>query len=361
MTAAWHTRVSSTGAQLVQAVVDALDEPRTRQFIRYFLLALLLFWMLRSVVLGIWSFVPSAAPLTLPSPAINPPQPQQAESRGTPVDIDRLVAAQLFGAADEAALASAAAAADQARAMTEAEAAEALAGIEDGAPETRLPLVLRGVVAASEAGLGQAVIEHRNTQDLYRVGDDLPVSGEVVLAKVMPNQVVIDNGGRYELLRLFEASEAISSLPAGSKPRRAASAVETARRAVVAPPASTGGSSAGGRAVTDPESIAGAYRDRLYSDPQSLADVVTVTAVREGDALRGYRLQPGRARAEFAALGFRPGDLVIAVNGLDLSDPANTVRLYQAMRSAEQAVIDLERGGERLSLTVNLADANREG
>jgi general secretion pathway protein C len=281
---------------------------------------------------------------------INPPQPQQADERGTVVDIDSLVAAQLFGATDEEALASAAAAAEQAQAMSEAEAREALAGIEDGAPETRLPLLLRGVVAASEAGLGQAVIEHRNTQDLYRVGDELPVSGRVLLAKVMGNQVVIDNGGRYELLRLFESSDALTAVP-----QRSAPPPEVRRERPAEPASSPQAASA-----RDPAAIASAYRDRLYNDPQSLADVVTVTAVRSGDALLGYRLQPGRAAGEFAALGFRPGDLVTAVNGLDLSDPANTVRLYQAMRSAQVAVIDLERGGESLSLTVSLAGADRD-
>jgi general secretion pathway protein C len=52
--------------------------------------------------------------------------------------------------------------------MSEAEAAEALAGIEDGAPDTRLPLRLRGVVAATEAGLGQAIIEHRSARTCTR-------------------------------------------------------------------------------------------------------------------------------------------------------------------------------------------------
>jgi hypothetical protein len=34
------------------------------------------------------------------------------------------------------------------------------------------------------------------------------VSGDVVLAKVLPQRVVLDNGGRYETLRLFEDSDA---------------------------------------------------------------------------------------------------------------------------------------------------------
>jgi len=107
---------------------------------------------------------------------------------------------------------------------------------------------------------------------------------------------------------------------------------------------------------SSPESaaVASTYRDRLYEDPESLADVVQVSAVRAGGALRGYRVMPGRASEAFEALGFRAGDVVTAVNGLSLAEPANTMRLYQAMRSASYATFDLERGGEYLTLEVAL-------
>jgi len=103
--------------------------------------------------------------------------------------------------------------------------------------------------------------------------------------------------------------------------------------------------------------LAAQYRERLYNDPQSLADVVRIAAVREGDQLVGYRVSPGSAGDDFATLGFEPGDIVTGVNGLSLADPANTVRLYQAMREAREAVVDLTRDGEALSLSVRLPAA----
>jgi hypothetical protein len=65
---------------------------------------------------------------------------------------------------------------------------------------------------------------------------------------------------------------------------------------------------------------------------------------------------PRRAADEFRP-GLRAGDIVTAVNGLPLSDPANTMRLYQAMRSATSATFEVERDGERLTLDVALASA----
>ena len=229
-----------------------------------------------------------------------------------------------------------------------------LAGIEDGAAESRLPLVLRGVVAASEAGLGQAVIEHRNLQDLYQVGDELPVSGEVVLAKVLPERVVLDNGGRYEILRLFDEStltrraQPVRQNPGTAAPPQPARNDTGADEVdAIVPP-------------TEATQLASRYRDRLYENPESLADVVLVSAVRDGAELRGYRLSPGRAAAEFTALGFQAGDIVTSINGLSLADPSNTMRLYQTMRDAQAANFELERDGETFSLSVSL-DAGSGG
>ena len=41
-----------------------------------------------------------------------------------------------------------------------------------------------------------------------------------------------------------------------------------------------------------------------------------------------HREKTGRS---FSQLGFKSGDLVTGVNGIDLNDPANTMRLYQTM------------------------------
>ena len=100
--------------------------------------------------------------------------------------------------------------------------------------------------------------------------------------------------------------------------------------------------------------LAQSYRERLYKDPQSLADVVNVSAVRDGDTLVGYRLKPGKDREQFTQLGFKEGDLVMAGNGVSLDSPANTMILYNSMRTAQEAVFELQREGQQLTLNVNL-------
>jgi general secretion pathway protein C len=220
-------------------------------------------------------------------------------------------------------------------------------GIEQGASETRLALRLTGIVASTEDGLGSAVIAAKNVEATYAVGDALPVSGDVTLAKVMATQVVISNNGTYELLKLFEDSTLSAMVPEASarpaqQPARTQPAVEV---------------SSGAQAAVDPSqqaAVARAVRERLYDNPQSLARLVQVAAVRDEQGIRGYRVSPGQDAAQFRALGFQPGDVITSVNGLSLSDPANTVRLYQMMRDARDATIEVERNGSTTSLSVSL-------
>ncbi|GIR68946.1 MAG: hypothetical protein CM15mP74_01970 [Halieaceae bacterium] len=61
-------------------------------------------------------------------------------------------------------------------------------------------MTLTGIVASAEDGLGSAVIKAGASEQVFDVGDSLPASGRVVLAKVMAEQVVIDNNGTYELI-----------------------------------------------------------------------------------------------------------------------------------------------------------------
>ena len=219
-------------------------------------------------------------------------------------------------------------------------------GIEQNAKETRLALVLTGIVASTEDGLGSAVIKGGSREQVYAVGDDLPVSGKVTLEKVMPRQVVIDNSGTYELIKLYEGPGLVLPTPSSAK-RRARIRRRLPRRNR---PARIQSLMSRRRAI-----VAGQYRQQLYEAPESLARVVSISPVREGGSVSGYRIAPGADRDAFNATGFQSGDVVKAVNGLALSDASNTLKLYQLMKDANQATFELERNGESVTLSVDIA------
>ncbi len=338
MPAEWLSNSSEFSGRIAQGLegmLRKLSRPEHLRRLRQLLLALFAIWAVLALSRLVWGLLPAGENVLPAGTEIINPVSTAAPVQVQEVDIDRMVSWHLFGEAG--------AEAPPAAAMQEAPVpASAREGIEEGARETRLDLKLRGVVASTEDGLGYAIIEHKKQQAVYAVEDALPVSGKVVLAKVMPRQVVLDNGGTYELLTLFEETELDGQLPPA---------------AAVPPAARAEPRQLDKRVDSDTTSLARSYRDRLYQNPQSLAEVVSVNAVRENGELLGYRIVPGVKREQFERLGFKAGDLVTSINGIALDDPANTMRLYQTMRNAPEAVFELQRGGAPVTLSVSLADA----
>ncbi|MCB1677128.1 MAG: type II secretion system protein GspC [Halioglobus sp.] len=321
-------------ASLAHAVADPVLGGRLRRVV----LALLLLWAVAALSHLVWAvFPPLRNPLPETATVVNPVAVATDASPSVQgPDMERMRAWHLFGevGADDR---GGAPSPDPSRVA-------ALEGIEKGARQTRLALKLRGVMASSEDGLGQAIIEYQAQQDVYAVDDKLPVAGQVVLAKVMPAQVVLDHGGTYELLRLFDESSLDRQLPAP------AAALQRPAPPAPPPPAVQ----IDQRDAAETTALARSYRERLYRDPQSLAEVVSVSAVRENGSLLGYRIAPGRDREQFEQLGFRDGDLVTGVNGIALNDPANAAQLYRAMRTAGVAVFEVQRQRQRVTVSVRL-------
>jgi general secretion pathway protein C len=329
----WYQRSNESLEQAANALTTAwhaLAKPERARRVRQLIVLFLLVWAVFALAEIVWSFFPRST-VVFPSEnsMLNPIKSRSGGAAAESVDLEAMLSWHLFGVAGQ-----------------EAPVQEALVvpvasdrdGIEKGARDTRLNLKLRGIIAATGDGLGYAIIEHKSKQDVYAVGDKLPVGNRVTLAKVIPGSVVLDNGGTYELLRLFEETGLLGQLP--SEQLKTAAVTQAAIDA-------RGG---GGQKAEIGTSI----RQQLYDNPQSLAEVVRVSAVREDNTLKGYRIDPGKSAEQFTGLGFKAGDVVTSVNGINLDDPGNTMQLYQLMRSASEAVFDLERAGQSLTLTVNL-------
>ena len=317
--------------QYLRVMVVALSQPTHLRRLQQLLVVIFGLWALVNLVSAFWAVWPGASTQAQDADIINPVTVVQASRQRVDVDLDSMLGLGLFGD------------------PTNESAAPELAtpelkgdrdGIEQGARETRLDLKLTGILASSEDGLGTVIIAAKGAQANYSVGDKLPAAGSVSLAKVMAKQVVIDNNGTYELLKLFDKDE-FSDV---AERELARTAKDSEKPSNVR--------------VSDEEAIALAsdYRAQLYKNPDALRDLVRIAAVRENGGLRGYRLSPGRDAEQFAQLGFQRGDIVTAINGYSLADPSNTVRLYQLMRDTTDATFEVERSGTMITVSISLTD-----
>ena len=336
---AWKARFDEASAQIqarARGVWQGLerDPARLRQ-LQNGLIVLLVLWSLSSVAQLVWIPFRAGAIETAPALALNPPA-SIARGESEIIDTSSVLGSRLFGSAPDGAV----------DAFDSVGTSPDRDGIERNANETRLALILTGIAASTDDGRGSAVIKSGAAEQVFSIGDALPASGQVLLAKVMPQQVVIDNNGTYELLKLYDRPGI--TVPARVVTRPASASSASPAESMPAPEAM--------KASADERSVlAGQYRRQLYDNPESLARVVSVSPVREDDRIVGYRIAPGTDRAAFDAFGLRHGDIVTAVNGLALSDATNTVKLYQLMKDATEATFDIDRDGGTVTVSIDLA------
>jgi general secretion pathway protein C len=89
--------------------------------------------------------------------------------------------------------------------------------------------------------------------------------------------------------------------------------------------------------------------DALLGNANALSRAARVMPeLRDGRAF-GFRLVRVRPDGPFATLGLRDGDVISAINGLEMSSVQNALDVYTKLKSARHLTVSLERGGRRIT------------
>jgi len=206
--------------------------------------------------------------------------------------------------------------------------APAVAGNAANAPQTNMPLVLTGVVAANDPRDGLAILGPSvAATKVYAVGDNIP--GGARLHAVLSDHVLLERDGHLEAL-------ALPHQLAGNAPPPNMSA------APIEPP------------------VVQRMRELVSRDPGIIGDIMRPEPVFAGGKQQGFRVYPGRDRDAFVRLGLRPGDLVIAIDGTPLDDPARGEQILSTLGTSSEARVTVLRNGQQQDLTLDLAAVEQE-
>ncbi|NQD35660.1 type II secretion system protein GspC [Permianibacter sp. IMCC34836] len=277
-------------------------------------LALALFWLLYTLARTTWR-VHDALTWTVPPP------PASAVAIETPVavDIEALVATNLFGSVDIA----------------------APEPTSEDAPDSSASLKLLGVYAADNELKASAIIEETSgAQSVVFVNEPLP-GGYGTLKQVFYDRIVMDRGGRLETLRMEDLTGQLGDLsggqPADLPGKAEARTLDKRRDAQLT------------QSLQD-------MRTRLQTNPASLTDVLSIEPSYEKGSgqLLGYRLGPGKDRKLFGRFGLQRNDLVTAINGVTLDDPTRALALFNDLNDAKELSITLQRGGQPVTIQLSL-------
>jgi len=244
-----------------------------------------------------WMLVPGpAAGDLVPLPAV---MPAATSSAGGSADVQAIAEAHMFGVADQ-------------------ESAAPVVVVEENLVDTRLTnLSLKGTIASDYPDYSVAVIADGNAEEkVYVIGDSLG-SGTTIHA-IYPDRVVLNENGALTNLKL---------------PKEFPNAVATATRRDMTSTA---------RAQEETQSL----QEVVTENMAKLTDVIRPTPYMVNGEQAGYRVYPGRNRQQFAALGLRPGDLIMDIDGQALSDPTQAMQIFQSLGTAEQVTVTVERNGQ---------------
>jgi general secretion pathway protein C len=223
---------------------------------------------------------------------------------------------------------------------------QAVPAVNIPSSETQLGLLLLGVVSSNIEQLARAIIAVGNKQEIYAIGAALPAGDKVTLAKVMTDRIIISNNGQFEALFLYQHDAKTKTVAARSAPKIS---LEQEQKMLDWQ-----------ADHTETETLPPRAKPVVYSTDQavtevgrSMSDVVTMSVYHEGGTMAGYKISPGRDADKFKALGLQTGDVVIAINGWPMSNPAQIVEMYQEMGNANSASLQIKRGTN--VMTVDMA------
>jgi general secretion pathway protein C len=213
------------------------------------------------------------------------------------------------------------------------------------AQKTSLPLQLLAVNFASPPwGFQWSTATLRETENkfvgAFRVGDK--VKGATVTA-IDETRIHLDNSGRPEFLDLLD----------GENPNAVAAAPKEAAAPTPVTPSGDALSQELDRGIKKTS-------EHQYEIQRSTLEAVLgnmsllsrsariVPEIRDGKAA-GFRLYSVRPDGPFAKIGMQNGDVISAINGLEITSPEKALEVYAKLKSASHLSVGLERNGQRIT------------
>jgi len=214
--------------------------------------------------------------------------------------------------------------------------------IED-APETRLKLVLSGLVASDAPETSAAIIEYKGSQETYGVGDIIKGT-RATLEQVLMDRVLIKQSGRMETLMLdgFDFNQ-----PARGIEQKTA-LKPTIKYGPLSPDIIDQ------RTNKKLTKVASTLRFDLNSDPSKITDYLRISPKQVSGKIIGYTVQPGKKPEFFKSSGLKSGDVVVQMNGYDLTVITEATQALTALRTESNVSLLVKRNEELIEILFSI-------
>lgn len=203
-------------------------------------------------------------------------------------------------------------------------------------------LILKGVVLSDRPELRRAfILAPGGEVKRYRIGD-MPIQGLEIM-EIREDRVILSSGDKLLELRFPKAGPT-----GGGTPQLAAGA--PLQPVLPSPGASTDPTrrAAAPEVSTDVDQVIARYRAAILYNPTSVMARLGIEASDKGYVVKA-KTAPGVLRA-----GFRPGDVVVKVNGSNVGNVDSDMDLIDQIISSGNANVEVLRDGETVTMSFPL-------
>ena len=272
------------------------------------ILAIALFWICHTLAGLFWYLIPAP---TMPVAAVKPTVGAIDVGAGGSVNVAEVQALNVFGDYNQKPI-------------------EKPVETQPRLELTKLNLELQGVIAANDPKLSWAIIGKANDQKLYKIDEEIDGARGVKIAEVHDIKVILDNNGKLEELWLYgEDGKAVGGNDSYVPPSNPGPSAPVGETAVIS-------------------------RDQI-DQARNIGDVVRFMVATENGKMVGYKVRPGRKRELFDQVGLKADDIVVSVNGIEVNEPQKVREVYQALKNATEANLQVMRDGSTHSIQITMS------
>ena len=208
---------------------------------------------------------------------------------------------------------------------------------------TSLPLKLLAVMyAPTDPRWSMAIIRDNDDKSVgpYGIGSKLR---EATIDQIDETRAYLDfGGGRREYLELLDQPAAAPGAPVAAAP--------------AAPKDPLAEALDKGIKKTGPNSyeVQHSTLDALLGNMGALAKAARIVPEMKDGKSAGFRLLSIKPDGPFGKIGLQNGDVISAINGLEMTSPDKALEVYTKLRTANHLSVGLDRNGQKITEDYNI-------
>jgi general secretion pathway protein C len=226
-----------------------------------------------------------------------------------------------------------------------------LAKVETGGPapppplqKTSLPIKLLAVMyAPTDPKWSMAIIRDNEDKSSGPFGVGSKVR-EATIDQIDETRVYLDfGGGRREFLELLDTAPTPNA-PVAAKP------ADTGPKDPLAEALQKGIKKTGANSYE----VQHATLDSLLGNMAALSKAARIVPEMKDGKSAGFRLLSIKPDGPFGVIGLQNGDIISAINGLEMTSPDKALEVYTKLKTANHLSVGLERNGQKVTMDYNI-------